>query len=70
MVAPTVKIMRLIFPQALLTAFVHAGVIFVAMGITELGAKPAWKADVETVRAAAIKGDAYYQGLLVIKLKY
>ena len=70
MVAPTVKIMRLIFPQALLTAFVHVGVIFVAMGITELGAKSAWKTDVETVRAAAIKGDAYYQGLLGIKLKY
>lgn len=70
MVAPTVQIMRLIFPTAIRTAFVRAGLVFIALGITDLGAKPAWKADVETVRAAAIKGDSYYQGLLGIKLKY
>ncbi len=30
----------------------------------------AWKTDIETIRSKAAKGDAYYQGLLGIRLKY
>ncbi len=68
--APTVKFPMTLPKLGFRLIYLCAPAISSVGVVGDLQAAHAWKLDHETVRSKATKGDAYYQGLLGIRLKY